>query len=136
MQLFPERFVGVAPHPRWFEADPEGVAPDFRALIEGIPPLDILAALPPPPVPGVTFQPRGGNLSFYRPQSEWLDHPGVTVLPFAHYEAGLREIVDQFGGEGPSVELPQINAASGPLPELTTDEVEAVRAYYTGDLPL
>lgn len=136
MQLFPERFVGVAPHPRWFETDPEGVAPDLRALIEGIPPLDILAALPPPPVPGVTFQPRGGNLSFYRPQSEWLDHFGVNVLLFAGYEAGLREVVDQFGGDGASVDIPQINAAGRPLQELTTDEVEAVRTYYTGDLPL
>ena len=70
MQLFPYRFVGIKPHPRWFETNPAEVAPDLRTLIEGIPPLDILAALPPPAVPGVTFQPRGGNLSFYRPQSE------------------------------------------------------------------
>lgn len=136
IQLFPERFVGIEPHPGWFETDPEGVGPELRTLIEGIPPLDILAALPPPPIPGVTFQPRGGNLSFYRPQSEWLDHPGATVLPFADYEAGLREVVDQFGGDGASVVMPQINAAAGPLPALTKDEVEAVRTYYTGDLPL
>lgn len=131
MQLFPERFVGVEPHPRWFEADPEAVAPDLRAMIEGIPPLDILAVLPPPPVPGVMFQPRGGNLSFYRPQSEWLDHPAVNVLPFADYEARLREVVDQFGGDGASVDIPQINAAGGPLPELSIAEAELVRAYYS-----
>ena len=136
MQLFPERFVGVSPHPRWFETNPEVVAPELRRFVEGIPPLDILAALPPPPVPGVTFQSRGGNLSFYRPQSEWLDYPSVNVLPFADYEAGLREVVDQFGGDGASVDIPQINAAAGLLPVLSTAEAELVRAYYTGDLPL
>lgn len=136
IQLFPERFVGIEPHPRWFETNPEGVAPDLCALIESIPPLDILAALPPPPVPGVSCQARGGNLSFYRPQLEWLDHPSVTVLPFSDYGAGLREVVDQFVGDGASVDIPQINAAAAPLPELTTDEVEVVRAYYTGDSPL
>lgn len=136
IQLFPKRFVGVEPHSRWFETDPEAIAPELRTLIEGIPPLDILAALPPPAVPGVTFQPRGGNLSFYRPQSEWLDHPAVNVLTFADYAAGLREVVDQFGGDGASVDIPQINAAAGPLPELGLDEVVSVRTYYTGDLPL
>lgn len=34
------------------------------------------------------------------------------------------------------MDIPRINAAAGPLPVLTTDEVEAVRTYYTGDLPL
>lgn len=136
MQLFPERFVGVEPHPRWFETNPEAVAPDLRALIESIPPLDILAALPPLHVPGVLFQPRGGSLSFYRPQSEWLDYPRVTVLSFADYEPGTREVVDRFGGDGASVDIPQINAAVGPLPVLSIDEAETVRAYYPGDLPL
>lgn len=136
MQLFPGRFIGVEPHPRWFETDPGAVAAQLRAVINAVAPVEILAALPPPPVPGVSLQPRGGNLSFYRPQSEWLDHPGTTVLPFAAYEAGLREVVDQFGGDGASVDIPQINAAGGALPVLTTDEVEAVRTYYTGDLPL
>ena len=136
MQLFPDRFVGIEPHPRWFETNPAEVAADLRTLIEDIPPLDILAALPPPHVPGVSLQPRGGNLSFYRPQSEWWDHPDVTVLPFLDYEAGLRDIVDQFGGDGASVEIPQINAAAFPLPELGLDELVSVRTYYTGDLPL
>jgi hypothetical protein len=136
IRLFPERFVGIEPHSRWFEPDPATVSPDLRAMIESILPLDILAAMPPPAGPGVSFQPRGGNLSFYRPQSEWLDHPGFTVLPFPDYGVGLREVVDQFGGDGASVDIPQINAAGGPLPKLTTDEVEAVRTYYTGDLPL
>ena len=136
MQLFPDRFVGIKPHPRWFETNPSEVAPDLRTLIEGIPPLDILAALPPPHVPGVSFQPRGGNLSFYRPQSEWLDHPGVTVLPFADYEAGLHEVVDQFGGHGASVGIPKINAAAGPLPVLSIGEAASVRAYYAEYLQL
>lgn len=72
MQLFPDRFVGIEPHPRWFETNPAEVAADLRTLIESIRPLDILAALPPPAVPGGTRQPRGGNLSFYQSQSGWL----------------------------------------------------------------
>ncbi len=136
MQLFPERFVGIERHPRWFEPDPNAINLDMRAVIDSVPPLDILAALPPPPVPGVSLQPRGSNLSFYRPQSEWLGGTAVTILPFADYEAGLREIVDWFGGDGISVEIPQINAAAGPLSELNMYEAEAVRAYYAGDLQL
>lgn len=134
IKLFPERFVRVEPHPRWFETNPEAVAPDLRALIESIPPLDILAALPPPHVPGVSFQPRGGNLSFYRPQSEWLDNPGVTVPSFADYEAGIREVVDQFGGDGASVDIPQINAAAGPLPLLDVDTSKIAQSFYHSDL--
>ena len=136
MQLFSDQFIGIEPHPQWFETDAETIDLDMRAVIESIPPLEILAALSPPLVPGVLRQPRGGNLSFYRPQSEWLDDPRVTVLPFADYEAGLREIVDWFGGDGVSVDIPQINAAAGPLPELSMDEAESVRAYYAGDLQL
>lgn len=136
IQLFPDRFVGIAPHARWFEPDRNAIDLDMLAVIDSVPPLDILAALPPPLVPGVLRQPRGGNLSFYRLQSEWLDDPRVTVLPFADYEAGLREIVDWFGGDGVSVEIPQINAAAGPLSELSMYEAEAVRAYYAGDLQL
>jgi len=136
IQLFPDRFVGIAPHPRWFEPDPNAIDLDMRAVIDSVPPLDILAALPPPLVPGVLRQPRSGNLSFYRLQSEWLDDPRVTVLPFADYEAGLREIVDWFGGDGVSVEIPLINAAAGPLYELNMYEAEAVRAYYAGDFQL
>ena len=136
MQLLPGWFIGIEPHPRWFETDAETIDLDMRAVIDSIPPLEILAALSPPLVPGVLRQPRGGNLSFYRPQSEWLDDPRVTVLPFADYEAGLREIVDWFGGDGFSVDIPQINAAAGPLTELSMDEAESVRAYYAGDLQL
>ena len=135
MQLLPDRLIGIEPHPRWFETNPGAVAADLRVVIDAVAPVEILAALPPP-VPGVARQPRGGNLSFYRPQSEWLDDPRVTVLPFAEYEAGLREIVDWVGGDGVSVDIPQINAAAGPLPELSMDEAESVRAYYAGDLPL
>ena len=136
IQLFPDRFVGIAPHARWFEPDPNAIDLDMRAVIDSVPPLDILAALPPPLVPGVLRQPRGGNLSFYRLQSEWLDDPRVTMLPFADYEAGVRDIVDWFGGYGVSVEIPQINAAAGPLSELSMYEAEAVRAYYAADLQL
>ena len=136
MQLFPDRFIGIEPHPRWFETDAETIDLDMRAVIDSIPPLEILAALSPPLVPGVLRQPRGGNLSFYRPQSEWLDDPRVTVLPFADYEAGLREIVGWFGGDGVSVEIPQINAAAGQLPVLSIDGAESVRAYYAADLQL
>ena len=136
MQLFPEWFAGIDPHPRWFETDPGAVASDLRAAIDAIAPVEILAALPPPPVPGVSPQPRGGKLSFYRPQSEWLDHPGITALPFADFETGLRQVIDQFGGDGASVEIPRINAAAGSLPALSIAEAELVRAYYRGDLPL
>ncbi len=136
MQLFPDRFVGIEPHPRWFETDPGAVAADLRAVINAVAPVEILAALPPPPVPGVSLQPRGGNLSFYRPQSEWLGGTAVTILPFAEYEAGLRQLVDQFGGGGASVEIPQINAAAGLLPVLSMSEAELARAYYREDLPL
>ena len=69
MQLFPDRLIGIEPHPRWFETDPGAVAADLRAVIDAVAPVEILAALPPPPIPGVSLQPRGGNLSFYRPQS-------------------------------------------------------------------
>ena len=58
------------------------------------------------------------------------------MLPFADYEAGLREIVDWFVGDGVSVDIPQINAAAGSLPVLSMDEAESVRAYYAGDLQL
>jgi hypothetical protein len=134
IQLFPERFVGIEPHPRWFETDADAVAPELRAAIGGITPVEILLALPPPPVPGGPFQPRGGNLSFYRPQTEWLDDPRITVRPFANFEAELREIVDWFGGDVASVEIPQINAAAGPLPVLSISEAELVRAYYFSGL--
>jgi hypothetical protein len=126
IQLFPERFVGIKPHVRWFEPDLEAIAQDLRAVIESIPPLDILAVLPPPPVPGASFHPRGGNLSFYRPQSEWLVHPGVTVLPFADYEAVLREVINRFGGDGFSAEVPKINAAIMPLPQVRVEEAHLV----------
>lgn len=133
IQLFPERFVDIEPHPRWFETDPETITQDLRMVIDSILPLDILAALPPPSVPGASLQPRGGNLSFYRPQSEWLDFTGVTVLPFADYKAGLRAVVDWFGGDGASVEIPQLNAAVGPLRVLSVDETEIAQSFYYSD---
>lgn len=61
IQLFPERFVGIAPHNRWFEPDPEAVDRNMRTLIDSILPIEILAALPPPSIPGTSFRPRGGR---------------------------------------------------------------------------
>lgn len=136
MQLFPERFARFEPHPRWFETDADAVKLELRAVIGEISPAEILSALPPPPAPGVSCQPRGGNLSFYRPQSEWLGHSPIVVLDFAEYETGLRQLVDQFGGDAASVEIPQINAVAGLLPALSISEAELVRAYYREDLPL
>lgn len=129
IQLFPERFVGIKPHPRWFETDPETITQDLRMVIDSIAPLDILSVLPPPRVPGASFQPQRGNLSFYRLQSEWLDFPGITVLPFADYDDGLRSVVDLFGGNGASVEIPQFNAENSCLPALSIAEVKLVKAY-------
>jgi hypothetical protein len=136
IQLFPERFVGIEPHPRWFEPDAMAVNQDLRSVIDNILPLEILAALPPPSIPGAPFQPRGGNLRFYQPQLKWLDNSDVTVLPFADYEAGLRKLADQFGGDGASMDIPQLNAAAGPLPALSMDEAGSVQAYYAEDLQL
>ncbi|MGE8142882.1 hypothetical protein ACQKOE_12975 [Novosphingobium sp. NPDC080210] len=130
IQLFPERFVGIEPHPRWFETDPEAITQDLRTVIDSILPLDILAALPPPSVPGGLSRPRAGNLSFYRSQAEWLDSAAVTILSFADYEAGLRAIVDLFGGDGASVAIPQINAAACQMPDLSIAETELILAYY------
>lgn len=131
MQLFPDRFVGIKPHPRWFETNPAEVAADLRTLIESIPPLDILAALPPPPVPGGTRQPRGGNLSFYQSQSGWLDDPRMTVLAFADYENNLHKVAARFGWVGSKLEIPKLNSSVGPLPNLTDVEIEEVQKYYS-----
>lgn len=134
IQLFPERFVGIEPHPRWFEPDAMAVNQDLRSVIDNILPLEILAALPPQSIPGTSFQPRGGNLSFYRPQSEWLRDPRMTVLHFADYDTRLRDVVGWFGGDGASVEIPQINAAADPLPLLDVDASEIAQSFYHSDL--
>ncbi len=136
IQLFAERFVDIEPHPRWFETDPEAIAPDLRSVIGGIGPAEILSALPPPTLPGLSFKPLGGNLSFYRLQSGWIDQTDITVLHFADYDAGLRQLVDQFGGNGASVDIPQLNAAASPLPELSIESAALARAYYERDLAL
>lgn len=133
IQLFPERFVGIEPHPRWFETDADAVKLELRAVIGEISPAEILSALPPPPAPGVSFQPRGGNLSFYRPQTIWLDHSGIIVLDFTEYEVRLRQVFDRFGGNGASVEIPKINTAAGQTPELSSEEGRLVQAYYGRD---
>jgi hypothetical protein len=133
IQLFPELFTGIEPHPRWFEPDESAVSQELRTVIDGIPLAEILAALPPPSVPGVSFQRRGDNLSFYRSQSEWLHDPRIAMLPFADYEDRLRGIVDRFGGDGASVDIPQINSAARPLPLLSISEADLIQAYYDGD---
>ena len=132
IQLFPERFVGIEPHPRWFETDADAVKLDLRAVIGEISPAEILTALPPPAHGGL-FQPRGGNLSFYRPQSEWLDHPGITVLNFEAYEFRLQQVFDQFGGDSAMAEIPNINSAEGRISELSYEVGNFVRAYYQSD---
>jgi len=135
MQLFPDRFIGIEPHPRWFETDPGAVAADLRAVINAVAPVEILAALPPPPAPGVSFQPRGGNLSFYRPQTVWLDCGGVTLLPFADYDDGMRAVIVALAGERQTGELPLINGSVVPVPELDSQAATAVCNYYASDLP-
>jgi hypothetical protein len=135
IQLFPERFFGIEPHSRWFETDRSNIVQDLRSVIDSIAPLEILGVLPPPTVPNVQFQPRGGNLSFYRSQSEWLDHSGIIFLDFAEYEVSLRQVVDRFGGDGASAEIPKINAGSGLPPKLITEDFYVLRAYYQRDLP-
>ena len=135
MQLFPERFARFEPHPRWFETDADAVKLELRAVIGEISPAEILSALPPPPAPGVLFQPRGGNLSFYQPQSVWLDCGGVTVLPFADYDDGMRAVIVALAGERQTGELPLINASVVPVPELDSQAATAVCNYYASDLP-
>ncbi len=130
IQLFPKRFVGIEPHSQWFETDTSTVNQELRSAINKIPALEILAALPPPPIPGLSFPVRGGNLSFYRAQSAWVDYSRMTVLPFADFDAGLRKVVDWFGGDGASVEIPLINAAVDPPPKLMGDEEILVRCFY------
>lgn len=134
IQLFPERFAGIEPHPKWFEPDPEAIALDLRWVIGGIGPAEILAALPPPTIPGISLQPRGGNLSFYRQQAGWLDHLSITALSFTDYEKELRQVVDRFGGDGDAVEVAHFNSAVGPFIELSAEDLELVQAYYRSDL--
>lgn len=105
-------------------------------MIGDIGPAEILAALPPPTARGLEFQPLGGNLSFYRLQSGWIDQTDITVLHFADYDAGLRQLVDQFGGNGAFIDIPRLNEAASPLPELSIESVELARAYYERDLAL
>lgn len=135
IQLFPGRFVGLAPHPRWFEPDAEAVAPELRVAIANISPVDIVKALPPPAFQGIQFQPRGGNLSFYRPQENWLGNAAVIRLPFADFDASLRVLIERCGGDGGTTPIPRINA-TGSLPNLSVADREIVRAYYRDDLPL
>jgi len=134
IQLFPERFAGIEPHPRWFETDADAVKLELRAVLGEISPAEILAALPPPPAHGVLFQPRGGNLSFYRPQTVWLDCGGVTLLRFADYDAGMRAIAPAFAGKSRDLELPLINASISLPQNLDAETIATVCDYYASDL--
>lgn len=136
IQLFPGRFAGLEPHPRWFEPDAEVVAPELRKAIANISPVEIVVALPPPAFLGIQFQPRGGNLSFYRPQGNWLTNTAVKLLPFADFDASLSGIINQCGGDGGPLPIPRLNAASDSLHQLSLAEHELVRSYYQGDLRL
>ena len=136
IQLFPERFVGIEPHKRWFESDTMAVNQELRSVIDNIMLIEILAALPPPSIPGVSFQPRGGNLSFYRPQLSWLDHPGISILPFVEYELRLSQLVDIFGNDGASSLIPKVNATGGSVSQPSADNVELIQSYYKMDTML
>ncbi|MCZ8322108.1 MAG: hypothetical protein O9296_11075, partial [Novosphingobium sp.] len=45
IQLFPERFIGIEPHNRWFETDARMVAPELLEVIDSITPREILGVL-------------------------------------------------------------------------------------------
>jgi hypothetical protein len=127
IQLFPERFIGIEPHNRWFETDARMVAPELLEVIDSITPREILGVLAPPRLPGSPCNRRERSLSFYRPQSEWLAHTGLIILPFTDYEISLRHIVDHFGGIGALVDIPRINCTGFPLPTLNEDDIQCIR---------
>lgn len=132
VQLFPDRFEAIESHIRWFEPDPDCVAAEVRSVIDNISPSEILNVLPPPYE--VRFCVRGANLTFYRPQARWLRWPGMIVIPFAHYERRMRAIVDDFGGDGELVSIPQMNQSIPTLHDLTADEHARVCSYYAEDV--
>lgn len=133
LQLFPERFVGVGPHPRWFEPDPRTVRDELRSLIDSISALDILAALPPPPVLGRRYKAPGDNLSFYQPQSVWLKDSGVTTLAFVDLTSKLDELIECFGGLSSENVIPWLNWTPGTI-ELEESERQIVEAHYACDI--
>lgn len=133
IQLFPERFAGVEAHYRWFEPDPESVSLKLRLAITAISPLDIIGVLEPFTALFDQFTPRGGKLSFYRPQVPWLGETRIIRLSFAEYEADLRELIRRFGGAWDAPELPKLNAAFAPSPALTEIEIAAIKSLYEVD---
>lgn len=135
IQLFPERFVGIEPHCRWFETELVAPNPALRAVIDTIPLTDILDVLPPPPIIGGPTYPRGSNLSFYFSQVHWLGHPKVTTLSFSDYAHHIQELVNEFGGANPCFPLPRHNQSRTPL-KLSPEECARVRQYYQSDLPI
>jgi hypothetical protein len=74
-------------------------------------------------------------LSFYRPQTVWLDSGGVSLLPFADYDAGMRAVIFALSGERQTTEIPLINVSVVPALELDAQAATAVRNYYASDLP-
>jgi hypothetical protein len=133
IQLFPERFADLPTHANWFETNVEAIAPELRARIDAISPTDILSALPPPTRCGAPFQFRGGNLSFYRPQSKWLEFDRITVLPFAQYELGLRQVLTTFGAAAATIPVPRINATTGNSLRFSMEDYDCINAYYDED---
>lgn len=133
-QLFPQRFSGTKPHPRWFETDLGAIGEELHLLIDSIGPAEILAALPPPSIAGVSSQSPGGTLSFYRPQSKWLEYPGITVLPFSNYEQCIRNLVSRFGGAEHLLDLPHLNATQAEPSQLTPDQRAMVQTFYEPDM--
>lgn len=134
IELFPERLAGTEPHPRWFETDLLAPKAALRAAIDAIQPVDILEALPPPPVSVAPYCPRGGNLSFYHYQVHWLGHPQVTTLPFSDYANSIQELVNEMGGTHSCAPLPRHNQSRAPLPKLLPEECVRVSRYYQSDL--
>ena len=133
IHLFPERFAGLGPHPRWFETDPTAIAQDLRAIIQGIAPVEILEALVMSIGLGLDFPPGVGNLTFYRPQHLWVDHPSVTTLPFDEYPDQILMLIDRFGGHGQVETVPHINRYVGPEFILSPTEMATIGACLEFD---
>ena len=74
------------------------------------------------------------TLSFYRPQSKWLEYPGITVLPFSNYEQCIRNLVSRFGGAEHLLDLPHLNATQAEPSQLTPDQRAMVQTFYEPDM--
>jgi hypothetical protein len=133
IQLFPERFAGIKAHSRWFETDPDSVSLELRLAISQTSPLDVIGILTPLTSRNDRAVTRGGKLSFYRPQVDWLREPSIIRLSFAHYETQLRELIHRFGGAWDVPELPRLNCDLAPSPLLSEIEIAAIKSLYEMD---